>query len=624
LTFDSGGPQDVDTLGAALSTDFPRVDAVYYDARGTATDDYEQSVLRNFYYPLQLIRAIGRAESSVKEFVFVTEGAQKAIAADRLRHGFAAMQWALARTARKEYPAVTFRLLDVPNDAGLDVLLKLRRAVDAPLEVAERNGDFYRPALVPASLSTSTTSIDPHGVYLITGGTRGVGLAIGQWLKAHGARRFILAARTVDDDVKRAVDSALGGAGIELMCVSVDLSAPQQIEQRLRSLLAGQALKGIVHAAGQQNAQRLKDFDVELARKEIDAKARSLLTLSELVDFRALDFVLCTSSITSLFGTPGAAAYGAANAFLDAYMQAFAPFNTRCHSVNFGAWSEVGMFAGLSTSLKKQFEDAGVVPMTTARGMRLLDDIFRSRSATFMAAEIDWPRLLASQPAPGPHDWLSAFRRDGATEPPAATASPPTALSLSDWQQQPASEKVGWLTARYRTLVAQTCQLDENMITTTDSMSRFGLDSVMALDLRQKVQAFCGLELSIPDILDDATIERLVDKTMVFLTASDPTFFSRKKWLASSTEQKTDWLRTLYLGLVARVCQLDIEMLSTSESMTRFGLDSIMALDIRQQIQNFCGLELAMPDILDEATIDGLVEKTRAYLDGGSQSPSER
>jgi NAD(P)-dependent dehydrogenase (short-subunit alcohol dehydrogenase family) len=614
LNYDSGGLRDLPALSAAISADYPRVEAIFYDTRGTGQSEYEEAVLTNFYYPLHLARTSARPESTVKEFIFVTAHAQKIVAFDPVKAPFAAMQWALARTARNEYSNVRFRALDAPIETGLDVAGRLLRTEGAPLDAAWRDGVLYRPALAEVSLPHSPLRIDPEGTYLVTGGTRGIGLLACKWLKAHGAKRFILAARTIDAAVESAAREAIGDGEVDVRFVAVDLADPAAIRERLRPALDGAGeVKGIVHAAGQQVPQLISTFDVERARTEIGTKALGLFTIQALLDVTRLDFIVCTSSISALFGTPGAAAYGAANAFLDASMQALAPTSPGCRSVNLGAWSETGVFAAMSAGQKKQFEDGGVVGITNAQGEKILDDVFRAGLTNFVAANFDWPKLLAAMPPPAPHDWLSDFQhlRPSSVDASSASSGP----SLEMWKKLPGSEREPWLTSFYRNLVAQTCQLEETMISPSDSLHRFGVDSVMALQIRQGVQTFCGLELTIPDILDNATIDGLVDKTMDFLIASDPTLFSRKKWRGLGDGERDEWLRAFYRDVVARVCQLDLEMISTSESMIRFGLDSVMALDLRERVQAFCGHELAIPDILDDATIDRLVAKTKNFLD---------
>src|SRR5262249_32746804 len=151
----------------------------------------------NFYYPLALIRLLGRSESTVKQFVLITPGAQAVVAGETVQNPFGAMQWALARTARNEYPRMTFRSIDVLPEWELDGLDALARPGGWPIDVAVRGESVYAPKLVPAVLPRSEARIDPGGTYLITGGTRGLGLLACRWLKAHGARRFLLAARNV-------------------------------------------------------------------------------------------------------------------------------------------------------------------------------------------------------------------------------------------------------------------------------------------------------------------------------------------------------------------------------------------------------------------------------------------
>jgi NAD(P)-dependent dehydrogenase (short-subunit alcohol dehydrogenase family) len=197
----------------------------------------------------------------------------------------------------------------------------------------------------------------PDGVYLITGGTRGLGLALARHLVRSGVRRLALVGRTrltasqdqvLDERTERAraAIAELEAAGAEVLPLTADAGEPEQLRAALRACREHfGALHGVVHAAGVPASGMIARHGMAEAMAVLAPKVLAMDPLAELVgpqvpeDQRPELLVLYSSAITALGGI-GESDYCAANAVLDAYgaaLAAVAPA-TRVVTVAWGPW----------------------------------------------------------------------------------------------------------------------------------------------------------------------------------------------------------------------------------------------------------------------------------------------
>ncbi|MCP4147168.1 MAG: SDR family oxidoreductase [bacterium] len=214
------------------------------------------------------------------------------------------------------------------------------------------------------------------GVYLITGGTGGIGITIAQYLAEKVKARLVLTARTpfpareewehhltrqetgdeIKDIIKRVKQMEAAGAGV--MVVTADTANHRQMQEVIaRVEETWGSINGVVHSAGIADGALIQLRDREASQKVFDAKIDGTLVLESLLKNNEPDFFILCSSVNAILAPPGQVAYNGANAFQDA----FAFYNTTrkgvfTASINWDAWQEVGLavkavkqFAGIPT-----------------------------------------------------------------------------------------------------------------------------------------------------------------------------------------------------------------------------------------------------------------------------------
>ncbi|MDR8412932.1 KR domain-containing protein [Nonomuraea sp. 3-1Str] len=219
----------------------------------------------------------------------------------------------------------------------------------------------------------------PDGAYLITGGTRGLGMALAKHLVRAGVRRLALVGRTPiptdtapgtptraatgETDARVAATlrdvAELKAAGAEVLLLAADTGVPDQLRDALRRARERFGrLHGVVHAAGLPAGGLTQRRTVADATAVLAPKVLAMGPLAELVGGgtpaaeRPELLVLYSSAVTA-FGGIGEADYCAANTVLDAYGQALAATapSTRVVSVAWGPWRhDVWQAEGLKTT----------------------------------------------------------------------------------------------------------------------------------------------------------------------------------------------------------------------------------------------------------------------------------
>jgi acyl transferase domain-containing protein len=314
----------------------------------------------------------------------VTRGAAEVVGAD-ITAPHQAIVHGLARAARHEYPGLTWRGIDLDPEADPSAEPLARELPRVPDRDGPADGDDplagwrrgrrWVRAWAPISAGEPAAPVwRADGSYMITGGTRGLGMALAKHLVRAGVRRLALVARTpidrtpahdttsadrgggerggsvaADDERVRQTlrDVAeLEAAGAEVLLLAADTGAPDQLRAALRQAREHfGGLTGVVHAAGLPAAGLLRRRTVADAARVIAPKVLALGPLAELVGpgTPAADrpelLVLYSSAVTA-FGGIGEGDYCAANTVLDAYGDALAAAapSTRVVTVAWGPW----------------------------------------------------------------------------------------------------------------------------------------------------------------------------------------------------------------------------------------------------------------------------------------------
>ena len=291
---------------------------------------------------------------------------------------------------RQEYPNIRAKSidLDLSGDASeyesaADLVLGECLDSDASMFVAYRNAQRWVQTYEPVILETpghGCSSFREGGVYMITGGLGKIGVAISEYLAAKYRARLVLVGRSslpsreswntwigthpADDPVCARIGTIerLEKLGAEVLYVNAsvaDISAMRRVIERSYQRFG--TLHGVIHGAGivgNKGYREIKESDRDNCDGHFQAKAHGLLVLEQVLEGKALDFCLLLSSLTSVLGGIGQAAYASSNI----YMDSFARRHNRTSSpmpwlsVNWDVWrshDDAAIDSDLGTTLKE-------------------------------------------------------------------------------------------------------------------------------------------------------------------------------------------------------------------------------------------------------------------------------
>ena len=363
----------------------------------------------------------------------------------------------------------------------------------------------------------ATLSVDPEGLYLITGGLGGLGRAVAEKLVTAGGRHLMLLSRhgAVSDSAKAFV-AKLEEAGVTVVTPAVDI-ASSEAETEIQEVLTNlPPVKGVVHAAGFIRDALLKDQTEEsltsLWRVKVDGAA--LLDRLSRANAWPLDFFTVFSSATVLIGNPGQANYVAANAGLEAVVKNRCAAGFPANLIGWGPVADAGMLADAS-AVKAQLERMLGAPSLTVKAVA---DAWATVTASgvnavhYLAA--DWKRLKNLPVVAGP-------RFDVLTEGAGEVAA--SGMGLSERLKGKSDEEaVELLTSDVAREVARIMGLAPEELNVNQPVSDIGMDSLTVVELAMKLEERFGVRVAAGTAFAGATIRSLAETFYASVKAETP------------------------------------------------------------------------------------------------------
>jgi polyketide synthase 12 len=216
--------------------------------------------------------------------------------------------------------------------------------------------------------------------------------------------------------------------------------------------------------------------------------------LHELTAELELGAFVLFSSIVGVMGNAGQASYAAANAFLDALAAHRHAAGLPAISLAWGPWGGEGMAARLSDADRARMRRRGLVPLSPVDGLALLDTALGRPDAMLVPAHLDTSAVAThGEAAP---TMLGGMVRT-APRPRATTATATTTVTLEQRLAALAeSERERAVLDLVRSEIASALDLGRPEGLGPDRpLKDLGLDSLVAVELRNRLQSVTGLRL---------------------------------------------------------------------------------------------------------------------------------
>jgi acyl transferase domain-containing protein/acyl carrier protein len=326
--------------------------------------------------------------------------------------------------------------------------------------------------------------------YLITGGLGGLGLEVARWLAQAGAHSVALMGRRAPDDRARELIAQLEATGVSVLTVQGDVASAADVARALADIEAAlPPLRGIIHAAGVIDDALLPQQTWEHFEAVLRPKVLGGWNLHTATRDLPLDFFVLFSTGSAFMGSAGQANYAAANAFLDGLAHHRRARGLPATSINWGPWSDVGMAAALSDREARRWRSSGLDMIPPADGVRVLERLLHELPTQVAVLPFDWARFARAVGAVPP--FFSAVARPAESRAPVRQPDVRDALRTAE-----PNARLELLKRHVHERVASVLGIDSSAaISPSQGLSDLGMDSLMAVELSNQLQASLGCKL---------------------------------------------------------------------------------------------------------------------------------
>ncbi len=343
--------------------------------------------------------------------------------------------------------------------------------------------------------------------YLITGGLGGFCLEVARWMVEYGAQNLVLMGRSgASTDLARDTILELQAKGARVKAVRADVTRREDIARVLKQTETDlPPLRGILHGAMVLDDDWITQLTPERFNKVLDPKMAGAWNLHTLTLGLPLEHFILFSSASSMIGGAGQGNYASANFFLDAIANYRKALGLPALAINWGALSETG-YVARNEKVAKYLNKLGLESFTPSEALSIFTRVLPKSSAQLGASRINWSGLKRLNPATASSPTYAKMvnkekKADSASgdaysfRPKVIAAPPPERLPLvADYICEQVAQVFGTTAA----------QIDRET-----PLTQIGLDSLMAIELMNRLESNLGINLPMGQFLQGPNINEL-------------------------------------------------------------------------------------------------------------------
>ncbi|SEU29080.1 polyketide synthase 12/myxalamid-type polyketide synthase MxaF [Stigmatella erecta] len=449
---------------------------------------------------LHLVQALSRAGWRDAPRLWLTTRGARSVGKEPERVNVAqAPLWGLGQVLALEQPELSCTRVDLEGsaEACAEALLKELSSKAFEDQIAWRGGKRHVARLSRAA--DMLAARDPaailraDGTYLITGGLGGLGLEVARWLVSHGARHLLLLGRRPPSAEAEHTLSELRQAGAQVEPFQADVASPDDVARALARVGESMPpLRGVVHAAGLLEDGLLLNLTEERFASVMAPKVLGTWNLHTQTRHLPLDLFVLFSSVAASLGTPGQANYSAANAFMDALAHARRAEGLPALSINWGTWTSVGL-AAAQANRGERLEARGLRGMAPDKALMALGMLLGQGRPQVSVMSFEPRQWLGFYLAAAQSPFFTRLAQEQAGKP---SVAPGRSRIREQLEAARGSERRALFDQHLRELIGGVLRMDPARIEPRVPLGSLGLDSLMSMEIRNRLEAALGLKLS--------------------------------------------------------------------------------------------------------------------------------
>jgi acyl transferase domain-containing protein/NADPH:quinone reductase-like Zn-dependent oxidoreductase/NAD(P)-dependent dehydrogenase (short-subunit alcohol dehydrogenase family)/acyl carrier protein len=361
----------------------------------------------------------------------------------------------------------------------------------------------------------ATALVRPDASYIVTGGLGGLGLSVAGWLVEQGATHLVLVGRSgAGTPEKRASVAALEAQGAKITVLAEDVGDATACA---RVVAAAPNLRGVIQAAGTLDDGVILQQTPARFRTVMGPKAGGAWNLHTLTLDHDLDLFVMYGSAAGLLGSPGQSNHAAANTFLDSLAHHRRRLGLPAVTIDWGAFSEVGA-AAAKEDRGERLAARGTKSLTPAQGLDALERVLAGNQAQVGVVPLDVRQWVEFYPAAASSRLLSNLVSAQAQSGPRTAGD--TELMAQISRGTPV-ERAGLLEGFLADQVSFVLRVPLDKLDKNEPLTTMGMDSLMGLELRNRIEAALGITVSATLLWTYPTVEALAAHLVGLLEPGD-------------------------------------------------------------------------------------------------------
>ncbi|MBK1786599.1 type I polyketide synthase [Prauserella cavernicola] len=463
---------------------------------------------------LTLVQALGETGLTIPLWC-LTAGGVRTGAGDTEISVAQAMVWGLGRIAAQEHPETWGGLIDLPAEFDEQIVARLAAVLGSDSgedQLAIRASGVFGRRLARKPIGRQAPQWRPRGTVLVTGGTGALGAHVARWLAVEGADHLLLLSRSgATADGAEALRAELAEAGTRVTILACDAADRDALAAVIDGIPEEFPLTAVVHTAAALDDGPLATLTDARMDGALRAKAAAAWNLHELTSQLDLSAFVLFSSTAGTFGAAGQGNYAPGNAYLDALAWYRHGKGLPATSLAWGAWGQGGMAeADAVATLRRKH---GVPAMPPELATTALGSAVGGGDTFAVIADLEWDRFHTAYTAARPSPFLREIAEQEGIG--SVGAGPAEQAAEGDLARQLADTAPGEREKLVRKVVRETAAAvlgypRAESVPLDRPFWELGLDSVTAIELRNRLSAGIGRKLAASLVFDHPTVTDLV------------------------------------------------------------------------------------------------------------------